>query len=117
MLRTRAASVLRCSAWTYLVAYPVAALLGLVFRFPVPFAGYLSGFQAVLPSFVAVLFYSLFGLLPALITCGAIAGSIIPLNRVGLRVWPSKFELLLSSVASIIPLGILSILDQIIGPW
>ena len=36
-------------------AFPVAALVALVFRFPIPFTGYCSGPGAVLSSFVAVL--------------------------------------------------------------
>jgi hypothetical protein len=103
--------------WAYLVAFPVAALLGLVFRFPIPLAGYYSGVEALIPSLVAVLFYSIFGLLPALLLCGAVAGAFVPPDRAGSKIWPSKFEFACAVAASLVPLGLLSVLDLIIGPW
>ena len=110
-------SVLRCCFWTYLVSFPTAALVGLAFRFPIPIGGYYSGVEAIIPSMVAVAFYSIFGLLPALLFCGAIAGLFVPTNRAGSGVWPSRLEIEVSVVAALVPLAVLSILDKIIGPW
>ncbi len=61
--------------------------------------------------------YSIFGLLPALLICGAIAGTFVPVNLAGSGVWLSKLEIKVSVVAALVPLGGLSILDKIIGPW
>ncbi len=91
--------------------------MGLAFRFPIPFAGYYSGVEAVIPSMFAVAFYSIFGLLPALLFCGAVAGTFVPVSRAGSTVLPSQLELKVSVVAALVPLGALSILDKIIGPW
>ena len=100
-----------------MVSFPTATLIGLVFRFPIPFVGYYSGMDAVSHSLFAVAFYSIFGLLPALFFCGAVAGIFVPTNRAGSGVLPSKLEIKVSVVAALVPLGVLSILDKIIGPW
>ena len=100
-----------------MVSFPTAALIGLVFRFPIPMGGYYSGVEAIIPSMVAVAFYSIFGLLPALLFCGAIAGLFIPKNRAGSGVWPSRSEIKVSVIAALVPLAGLSLLDKIIGPW
>ena len=113
----RTHSVLRCCFWTYLVSFPTAALIGLAFRFPIPFGGYYSGVEAVIPSMFAVAFYSFFGLLPAMLFCGLIAGTFVPVHRAGSKIWPSKLELKVSVVGALMPLGGLSVLDKIIGPW
>lgn len=56
-------------------AFPTAAFVALVYRFPIPFGGYRSGVEAVGPALLAVLFYGLvlggFIVLPC---CGAIVG-------------------------------------------
>jgi hypothetical protein len=117
LLEKRYPSSLRCCFLTYLVSYPAAALIALAFRFPIPLGGYYSGVEAVIPSLIAVAFYSMFGLLPALLLCGAIAGIFVPPKRSGSGLLPSKLEAELSVVAALVPLGVLSILDKIIGPW
>ena len=61
--------------------------------------------------------YSISGLLPALLICGAVAGTFVPVNRAGSGVWLSKLEIRVSVVAALVPLGGLSILDKFMGPW
>jgi hypothetical protein len=100
-----------------LVSFPTAALIALVFRFPIPMGGYYSGVEAIIPSMIGVAFYSVFGLLPALLIFGAVAGTFVPVNRAGSGVWASILEIKVSVVAALVPLGVLSILDKIIGPW
>jgi hypothetical protein len=60
---------------TILGAFPVAALVALFFRFPVPFDGYRSGISAVVPAIGAVLFYGIVGGFVVLAVLGAIAGA------------------------------------------
>ena len=107
----------KCPLLSCLLAFPIAAIIGLVFRFPIPLGGYLSGVDAIVPSMFAVLFYSFFGLLPAVFLCGVVAGAFIPKGRSGSSVIPNRYEFAASSVAALIPLGVLSVLDKIIGPW
>ncbi len=48
------------SVWSVASTFPIAGLMALVFRFPIPFAGYRSGFAAIQPAILAVLFYGVF---------------------------------------------------------
>jgi hypothetical protein len=58
-------------------AFPIAALVALFFRFPVPFGGYLSGPSAIEPSIFAVIFLGFVcGGFPLLAFLGAIGGII-----------------------------------------
>ena len=53
--------------------------MALVYRYPIPFAGYKSGVDAMLPSLLAVVFYGLMGGFVALGIAGAISGLVIGL--------------------------------------
>lgn len=55
---------------TVVMAFPVAGLLALVYRFPVPFAGYVSGFSAVGYAMGGVVIYGLLGGFPRLALLG-----------------------------------------------
>ena len=98
--------------------FVLAPVVALVFRFPVPFAGYSSGTKAIIPSLFAVLMYEVvlggFVILPGL---GAIAGVLA--SRVGgpdkksMSVWTFVFALVPALVAVIL----LSVWDRIYGPW
>jgi len=106
------------ATWSVVSTFPIAAITAFLFRFPVPFAGYLSGINAVLPAMIAVLFYGVllggFVLLGAL---GAIGGLVAAATfksdqrRCGLvaRLWA-----MLVSMTGVL---ILAVLDKIIGPW
>lgn len=107
----------KCPLLSCLLAFPLAALIGLVYRFPVPFAGYLSGVEAVIPSMYAVIVYSFFGLLPTIFVLGAIAGSFAPGERSRTTIFPTKYEFVASLFSALIPLLGMSVLDKIIGPW
>ena len=41
--------------------FPLAALMALVFRFPIPFGSYMSGIGAVIPALFAAAFYGMIG--------------------------------------------------------
>ena len=43
--------------WSVLSSFPIAAFLALLFRFPVPLIGYVSGVEAIVPAMVGVLVY------------------------------------------------------------
>jgi hypothetical protein len=109
--------MIKCPILACLLAFPIAAIIGLVYRFPIPLGGYLSGVDAIVPSMLAVLFYSLFGLLPAIFVLGVGAGALIPKDNSERSMIPNVYEIVASSIAAIIPLGVLSVLDKIIGPW
>ena len=97
---------------------PLAALSALLFRFPVPFAGYMSGSRAVVPALMGTLFYGLalggFAVQALLGGLGGLAGAR--------RGWPDhnrrrRLCVTHSLVGSGIGVMTLAVLDWIIGPW
>jgi len=74
---TEGAALLRGAIWSVVSAFPIAGLMGLLFRFPVPFVGYVSGFEAIIPAMLAVIFYGVFmGGLVLIGVLGAIGGAV-----------------------------------------
>jgi hypothetical protein len=103
---------------TVVMAFPVAGLLALVYRFPVPFAGYVSGFSAVGYAMVGVVIYGLLGGFPLLALLGGLAGAVAARRMdsgEGKLQW--KWLLLPSLIIDLAALFCLAILDKIIGPW
>jgi hypothetical protein len=99
------------------MAFPAAALLVLVYRFPVPFAGYESGVAAVPHAVLAVAMYGMLGGFFVLGLAGAAAGVLIrrSVHGSGRRPLP-----ILCGVAAAIAFAgalALSVLDKVIGPW
>ena len=56
--------------------FPVAALVALIYRFPIPAVGYLSGLDGMMGSPLAVLLYGIVGGFYLLAVFGAIAGAV-----------------------------------------
>ena len=96
----------------------LAGLSALVFRFPVPFAGYMSGLEAVVPAVIGSLFY---GLALGGFAVQAVLGGIGGLT--GAReAWPNRARMQRQCVTYALlgaSIGVLSLalLDKIIGPW
>ena len=111
-------SALTGATWSVVSTFPIAAITASLFRFPVPFAGYLSGINAVLPAMVAVLIYGvllggfvLLGVLGAI--GGLVAATTLKFDQPRCA-WVARLWALLVSTTSIL---ILAFLDKIIGPW
>lgn len=97
---------------------PFVALSALVFRFPVPFVGYMSGPSAVVPALAGALFYGLvfwgFAVQAVLGGVGGMAGArhgAPDAKRM------RKFCILFSLLGSAVGILTLAVLDKIIGPW
>jgi len=99
------------------MAFPVAGILALVYRFPVPFAGYLSGVSAVGYAMVGVVFYGLLGGFPLLAALGGLAGAVTARRQTEAGTLPWKVIMLLCLSIDLVALFVLAILDKIIGPW
>ncbi len=103
--------------WSVGFAIPLSALMGLVFRFPVPFVGYVSGFDAILPSMIGVLFYGValggFIVIGVLGAIAAITVAAIHPEQAGQRNWIRLISLVITTAC----LFCLAILDKVIGPW
>jgi hypothetical protein len=102
---------------TILLVFPFAALCALVFRFPVPFAAYESGWSAVPHALAAVRFYGALGGFPLLALLGAVGGAVA--HRMARadprRVWP--WTISLAAAVAFCAVLLLATLDYIIGPW
>jgi hypothetical protein len=97
---------------------PLVALTGLVFRFPVPMVGYVSGPGAVFPAVIGALFYGValggFVVQAVLGGVGGVTGSR--------RGWPDPKRMwklctgysLLAAEGGVV---FLAVLDWVIGPW
>jgi len=101
-------------------AFPVASLVALVYRFPIPFRGYASGFGAIVPANFAVLVYGLLGGFIVLPFSGAVAAALThwatrltETRGRAVLYWVVGFALIADLIAAIA----LSLLDKIIGPW
>ena len=94
--------------------FPLAAIVALVFRFPIPFASYMSGPRAVVPALFGAAFYGVIGGFVVQALLGGIAG--VMASRSGA---PDRRRAVLTySVLAALPgVLILSVLDWIIGPW
>jgi hypothetical protein len=100
-----------------LLAFPFAALCALLFRFPVPFAGYESGLSAVPDAWVAVRLYGALGGFALLAVLGGLSGAVA--HRLGKadprRVWQGTVSL--AAAVAFCCVMLLATLDYIIGPW
>jgi hypothetical protein len=101
---------------TTAAAFPAAALLALVYGFPVPFAGKLQGIDAMIPAMVAVIFYGVMGGFVVLPLLGTLAGIIADRSSEDART--AQFRTVMAALT--IALGcaaLLAMLDLLIGPW
>ncbi|MES2521666.1 MAG: hypothetical protein V4617_03125 [Gemmatimonadota bacterium] len=110
-------SIMTGSIAALLSMFPVASLLALVWKFPLPMGGYAQGVRAALLAPLAALFYGLFGgflVVPAL---GAASGALAFKLSEGDSGQARKLSIALG-VASAVAAGVfLNVLDKIIGPW
>jgi len=103
--------------WAMVLMFPLAALSALLYRFPVPFAGYLTGPVAIPGALLAVLFYGVLGGFPVLFAAGALGGvlaSVIGGSSPERIRWLTRGLAFVSALASVI---VLATLDKLIGPW
>jgi hypothetical protein len=111
-------SIIRGALVSVVATFPLAALCALLFRFPVPFAGYLSGSEAVGPALWAVVFYGgLFGGFVVQAALGGLGGLAAQHWGAPDRMKVTRLSILFGVVASAIGVLTLAILDKIIGPW
>lgn len=114
-------SVWRCLFFTAITAMvssvPLAGIIGLLFRFPVPFAGYVSGPAAFFAAMFAAFFYSVVGGVIVQAIAG-FAGGLIAYKVTRRHPERMRIVILLCGMASALPgLLLLSMLDWIVGPW
>jgi len=97
---------------------PLVMLCALVFRFPVPFAGYLSGPGAIFPALIGIFFYGvLLGgfIIQALL--GGIGGFVAEFFAAPDKHNIKMLCIVFSTIGASLGVLILALLDKIIGPW
>jgi len=102
------------AAIAVIATFPLAALVALVFRFPIPFGTYMSGPGAVVPALFAAAFYGVLGGFLVQAVLGGIAGVMASRTAAPDR---RRAVLIYSVLAALPGVLILSVLDWIIGPW
>lgn len=100
-----------------LLSFPMAALCALVFRFPIPFAGYESGIAAVPRALVATVFYGILGGFVVLAVAGYAAGAVAVARGGNDIAKTFRLALAYSVLISFAGVLLLAVLDKIIGPW
>ena len=109
--------MLRGALWAVALAFPFAAICALLYRFPVPFAGYETGPAAIPGALVAVVFYGVLGGFPALLLAGALGGAMAySLGRPDAR-RVRRLALIFAGLVATLGVGFLAVLDKLIGPW
>lgn len=110
-------AVLRGALWAVALAFPLAAICALFYRFPVPFAGYETGLTAVPGALLAVVFYGVLGGFVVLLAAGTLGGAAAyTLGRPDVpRV--RRLTLAFAALVALLAVGLLAVLDKLIGPW
>ena len=99
------------------LAFPLAALCAIVYRFPVPFAGYASGIDDVPYVLMGVLFYGLLGGFPVLAAAGVLAGWAAHHTGQPDPRAVRRLALTFGGVSASLAVVLLAVLDKLIGPW
>ena len=97
--------------------FPVAALVALCYRFPIPFVGYESGPVAMVRSPIAVVFYGLLGGFVVIAACGAVSGAVAHQLSIPDVAKARRITVGLAIACDFILVMILAVLDKLIGRW
>ncbi len=116
-LRSAKAVVLTGALWAIAWSFPLAGFLALVFRFPVPLAGIVSGPDGVIPAMFAVAIYGIFlGGFVVIAVTGALSGILLRAVAPDSKYF-QVLQIVAAAVAACIPLFVLATLDMWIGAW
>lgn len=108
----------RGAVWSVIATFPMAGLIAFAYRFPVPFAGYMSGIRAILPAMIGVIVYGVFlGGLLVVALLGAICGVITARSVSGTVHRKKRIVIFVSFIVATVGVMFLAVLDKIIGPW
>ena len=108
----------RGAGWSVIATFPMAGLIAFAYRFPVPFAGYMSGFRAILPAMFGVIVYGVFlGGLLVVALVGAFCGVITARSVDGALHRKKRFVISMSFIVATVCVMLLAVLDKFIGPW
>ncbi|QIS03709.1 hypothetical protein F5X71_16495 [Nocardia brasiliensis] len=100
-----------------LLAPVAAALTALVYRFPVPMAGYARGFGGVGDAALGSLFYLILGGGPVLAALGAVGGVVAARVAGPDRRRARVLTLLVAAAVALLAAVALAVLEFFIGAW
>lgn len=108
---------LTAAAWGVGWLFIHAPIVACLYRFPVPFAGYVSGPSALIGAVFATFFYGVLlgGFFPVAVV-GAIGGVIIK-SALGDDPQVLRFAKVCGIIVSLAGVLLLAVLDKLIGPW
>lgn len=106
-------SLLWSTAWTI----PLAMLTALLYRFPLPFSGYESGWNAAIMAPLALIFYIAIGGFVFLLVLGSAAGLLAYWRAGGEYSKTRHLAKMYAMVVGLIFVAGLAVLDKLIGPW
>jgi len=112
-----AQAMVKGAFWAVGLAFPLATVCALAYRFPLPMVGYATGRTSIPEVLLAVVFYGLFGGFPVLLVGGVAAGAVA--YTLG-QPDPQRVRRLVPALAGLVAavgVGFLAILDKLIGPW
>jgi hypothetical protein len=96
---------------------PFAAICVLIYRFPVPFGGYVSGARQLPLALLAVVFYGALGGLPVMLGVGALGGWLAHALAAPDMRRVRRLALTFGMAASAAAVLVLAVLDKLIGNW
>jgi hypothetical protein len=100
-----------------LLTFPLAAVCAVVYRFPVPFAGYASSVAAVPTVLLAVGFYGVIGGFAVLGGAGAIAGWLAHEKAQPDSHGVRRLAIAYGALPAALAVLVLAVLDKLIGAW
>jgi len=100
-----------------LSTFPLAGVCALFFRFPVPFDGYRSGVDAVVPALLATLFYGVLGGFVIQALLGGLGGVAASKLASGSPTQSRRLCVVGSLAGASVGVIALALLDRFIGPW
>ena len=116
-LRGVKASVHRGGLWAIALAFPLAAICALLYRFPQPMAGYSRGLSEMPLTIFAVIFYGLLGGFVVLYVVGGLGGAAAhAIGRPDERL-VHRLALAFGGLTALISVVFMAELDKIIGPY
>lgn len=114
----RSSDFVRGAAYCCLLAPAFAAIVGTVYRFPIPFREeYGSGASILFAALFAAIFYEFLGGGAILAILGGVAGLIAGRIAGEDHRRARLLTAILAAVPALAAVIVLSVLDKIIGPW
>jgi hypothetical protein len=107
---------LRGAITALIVSLPIAMIFVIIYRFPIPFVGNAHGFQYVHVVPIAWIFYMFWGGFLVLFFGGALIGNMIK-RKIADEIKKKRAITISAILFAAGAVGLLSILDKIIGPW